>query len=225
MKKEDSIVWCISGNIGSGKETIAKIICDSLGLAFLEEPWRESLCLPLFYQDKTFWGGYTQLEMLFRRFKQHSQAQESGYFNRCIMERCVLDDRFVFAKTLYESSLMPEAVWSLYQEWADKFFGMLRRPSLFIYIRSTPELCYEMVHKKRGRIIEVQGGDGVSLEYLRSLHDRQESWLAGPKEPVTGSPIFVVDRNKIDPEHNSEDRKSLVQSIKMLEDFVPVTLG
>lgn len=63
---------------------------------------------------------------------------------------------------------------SIYDSWFDPVVSTLPGliPDGFIYLRASPDTCHQRM-KSRKR--EEEGG--VSLEYLRDLHEKHESWL------------------------------------------------
>ncbi|GJW03516.1 deoxynucleoside kinase [Tanacetum coccineum] len=69
---------------------------------------------------------------------------------------------------------MNEMEFSIYDSWFDPVVSSLPGliPDAFIYLRASPDTCHKrMMLRKRAE----EGG--VSLEYLRDLHEKHESWL------------------------------------------------
>jgi len=61
---------------------------------------------------------------------------------------------------------------------------------LIVYIRSDPGLLQERI-QRRGRAEE----EGLSLEYLETLHEKHEQWLVRGKHPRP-APVEVIDGNQ-----------------------------
>lgn len=63
---------------------------------------------------------------------------------------------------------------SIYDSWFDPVVSVLPGliPDGFIYLRASPDTCHKRM-KLRKRTEE----GGVSLDYLRDLHEKHESWL------------------------------------------------
>jgi deoxyadenosine/deoxycytidine kinase len=57
-----------------------------------------------------------------------------------------------------------------------------------VYLRSSPELCYERIQRRK-RPEE----SSVSLDYVQKLHESYEHWLLHTKTPA---PVLVIDVNK-----------------------------
>lgn len=80
----------------------------------------------------------------------------------------------VFVRAVHEANWMNEMEISIYDSWFDPVVSTLPGliPDGFIYLRASPDTCHKrMMLRKR----EEEGG--VSLEYLRDLHEKHESWL------------------------------------------------
>nr|CAD1842024.1 unnamed protein product [Ananas comosus var. bracteatus] len=91
-----------------------------------------------------------------------------------LMERSVFSDRMVFVRAVHEANWMNEMEISIYDSWFDPVVSSLPGliPDGFIYLRASPDTCHKrMMLRKRAE----EGG--VSLDYLRGLHEKHESWL------------------------------------------------
>lgn len=80
----------------------------------------------------------------------------------------------VFVRAVHEANWMNEMEISIYDSWFDPVVSTLPGliPDGFIYLRASPDTCHKrMMLRKRAE----EGG--VSLEYLRDLHEKHESWL------------------------------------------------
>lgn len=60
-----------------------------------------------------------------------------------------------------------------------------------VYLRSSPETAYERT-VARNRSEE----SGISLEYLKQLHDAHERWLMSNDERFNTIPVVVLDADK-----------------------------
>lgn len=77
-------------------------------------------------------------------------------------------------RAVHEAKWMNEMEISIYDSWFDPVVSSLPGliPDGFIYLRASPDTCHKrMMLRKR----EEEGG--VSLDYLRDLHEKHESWL------------------------------------------------
>ncbi|MED6132733.1 hypothetical protein PIB30_021558 [Stylosanthes scabra] len=80
----------------------------------------------------------------------------------------------VFVRAVHEANWMNEMEISIYDSWFDPVVSSLPGliPDGFIYLRASPDTCHKRM-KLRKRAEE----GGVSLDYLRDLHEKHESWL------------------------------------------------
>lgn len=80
----------------------------------------------------------------------------------------------VFVRAVHEANWMNEMEISIYDSWFDPVVSCLPGliPDGFIYLRATPDTCH-----KRMQLRKRTEEGGVSLDYLRGLHEKHESWL------------------------------------------------
>ncbi|PKA57348.1 hypothetical protein AXF42_Ash013535 [Apostasia shenzhenica] len=85
-----------------------------------------------------------------------------------------IGEPLVFVRAVHEAKWMNEMEISIYDSWFDPVVSSLPGlvPDGFIYLRASPDTCHKrMMLRKR----EEEGG--VTLDYLRDLHEKHESWL------------------------------------------------
>lgn len=86
-------------------------------------------------------------------------------------------------RAVHEAKWMSEMEISIYDSWFDPVVSSLPGlvPDAFIYLRASPDTCHKrMMHRKRAE----EGG--VSIDYLRGLHEKHESWLFPSKSGSHG---------------------------------------
>jgi deoxyadenosine/deoxycytidine kinase len=102
--------------------------------------------------------------------------------------------------------------WSIYKEW----FGWLveaytKKPSGFIYLRTTPDVCYTRI-QKRSRCEE----SSIPLSYLEALHSRHEEWLINKHDvlpSLVNVPVLILDCTK-EFETDSAARAIMLQQVE-----------
>lgn len=104
-------------------------------------------------------------------------------------------------RAVHEAKWMNEMEISIYDSWFDPFVSSLPGlvPDAFVYLRASPDTCHKrMLLRKRAE----EGG--VTLDYLRDLHEKHESWLLPSKreEPTlhAAQPHGVLSVSKL-PHH------------------------
>ena len=82
--------------------------------------------------------------------------------------------------------------WGLYQECFDWLvLNFSHKTSGFIYLKTTPEKCFERL-KKRNRTEEA----AVPFDYLQNLHEKHEQWLIGKQDVahyLRDIPVLVLE--------------------------------
>jgi deoxyadenosine/deoxycytidine kinase len=90
------------------------------------------------------------------------------------IERSIWSDKNVFAKNCFESGMMSEIEYMLYEKW---FSWLEKNLSIgdyqFIYLRCSPETSFARM-KERNRNEET----GVSLDYITQIHNQHEIWMS-----------------------------------------------
>ncbi|XVF73969.1 hypothetical protein PTKIN_Ptkin13bG0023600 [Pterospermum kingtungense] len=180
------LTFCVEGNISVGKTTfLQRIANETLELRHLVEIVPEPIdkwqnvgpdhfnILDAFYAEPQRYA-YTFQNYVFVTRVIQERESAGGIKPLRLMERSVFSDRMVFVRAVHEASWMNEMEISIYDSWFDPVVSCLPGliPDGFIYLRASPDTCHKrMLLRKR----EEEGG--VSLNYLRDLHEKHESWL------------------------------------------------
>ncbi|XP_022949254.1 uncharacterized protein LOC111452665 [Cucurbita moschata] len=180
------ITFCVEGNISVGKTTfLQRIANETLELRDLVEVVPEPIdkwqdigpdhfnILDAFYAEPERYA-YTFQNYVFVTRVMQERESSGGIKPLRLMERSVFSDRMVFVRAVHEANWMNEMEISIYDSWFDPVVSTLPGliPDGFIYLRASPDTCHKRM-KLRKRTEE----GGVSLEYLRDLHEKHESWL------------------------------------------------
>ena len=160
----------VAGNIGVGKSTLVRMLCEHLGWQPFYEPVSENPYLADFYQDMRSWAFQSQIFFLTRRLRSHQQllVQPASV----IQDRSVYEDAEVFACNLYRQGAMSDRDYHSYRELYEVLVDFLPPPDLVIYLRaSSSTLLYRIAN--RGRDYERQ----ITATYLEQLNQLYESWI------------------------------------------------
>lgn len=180
------LTFCVEGNISVGKTTfLQRIANETLELRDLVEVVPEPInkwqdvgpdhfnILDAFYAEPQRYA-YTFQNYVFVTRVMQERESAGGIKPLRLMERSVFSDRMVFVRAVHEAKWMNEMEISIYDSWFDPVVSTLPGliPDGFIYLRASPDTCHKrMMMRKRAE----EGG--VSLDYLRGLHEKHESWL------------------------------------------------
>lgn len=180
------LTFCVEGNISVGKSTfLQRIANETLELRDLVEVVPEPIgkwqdigpdhfnILDAFYSEPERYA-YTFQNYVFVTRVMQERESSGGIKPLRLMERSVFSDRMVFVRAVHEAKWMNEMEISIYDSWFDPVVSTLPGliPDGFIYLRASPDTCHK---RMMGRRRSEEGG--VSLDYLRGLHEKHESWL------------------------------------------------
>ena len=177
-RKQQQWVY-IEGSIGVGKSTLIQHLRQHISDAqFCDEPvhlWEQvkqdgKNILELFYEDPARWSFTFQWLAMITRHEEERKCTAPLVFS----ERSVGADRHVFASHLRDTGMIGDAEWSVYCQWFDRLAQLLGvKEQRIIYLRASPEECLARI-RARNR----PGEENITLEYLRAIHHKHESWLA-----------------------------------------------
>jgi len=167
-----AFIISIEGNIGSGKSTYLSYLkkyCSNK-IIFVKEPvedWEQirdretnETMLQKFYKDQNKYSFSFQMMAFISRFSILRETVRQNPSAIIITERCLYTDKYVFAKMLFEMKNIEDVNYQIYNKWFEEF--ALEFPiNKIIYIRATPEKCFERI-QKRNRIGESE----IPLDYL-----------------------------------------------------------
>lgn len=177
----------VSGNIGSGKSTLTRMLAERYGLRPVYEPYTDNPYLEDFYRDMRRYSFHSQVYFLSRRLEQHLNLVTGARY--VIQDRTVFEDANIFARNLYESGQMEERDWATYRGLYEGILPALRLPDLLIHIdASLPTLQSRIA--QRGRSYEQT----IPEAYLGGLNRLYDSWVAG----FDACPVVRVPGDQLD---------------------------
>ncbi|MBI5842793.1 MAG: deoxynucleoside kinase [Chloroflexi bacterium] len=177
----------IAGNIGVGKSTLVKMLCDEMEWEPFYEPVTENPYLADFYKDMSAWSFHSQVFFLTHRLRSHFQL--ASHPNSVIQDRSVYEDAEIFAQNLFRQGHITPRDYQTYRELYETAVQFLPPPDLVIYLRaSVPTLLNRIT--RRGRDYERK----IAPEYLNSLNNLYESWI----ENFTLCPVLAVPADDLD---------------------------
>ncbi|MCO5582181.1 hypothetical protein L7F22_036071 [Adiantum nelumboides] len=180
------LTFCVEGNISVGKTTfLHRVTNEAIELRDLVEIVPEPVAkwqdvgpehfniLDAFYAEPQRYA-YTFQNYVFITRLMQEQESAGGLKPLRLMERSVFSDRMVFVRAVHEAKWMNEMEISIYDSWFNPVVSVLPGlvPDGFIYLRASPDTCH-----KRLQMRKRSEEQGVTLEYLRGLHEKHEQWL------------------------------------------------
>jgi len=162
----------ISGNIGSGKTTLAEKLSKHYGWTPLYESVDHNPYLRDFYEDMTRWAFHLQIYFLNSRFRQINKIRT--HEKTIVQDRTIYEDAHIFAANLRKSKHISERDYQSYLDIFNSMINFVQPPDLLIYLRADiPKLVRQI--QKRGRDFEY----AMRLDYLKNLNEHYETWIGG----------------------------------------------
>ncbi len=193
----------VAGNMGSGKSSLVKWLCQQFDLAPFFEPHDENPYLADFYGDMKRWAFSSQLFFLVQRYKIHRNIEALG--RPVVQDRTLYEDAEIFAAWHRKKGNIDERDWATYTDLYETLRRDLRPPDLMIYLRCSTKTLVKRI-KMRGRAYE----QAIPTEYLRALDGLYEDWFA----KYDLSPTMVIESDQIDYVTKLFDRSALLDAIR-----------
>ena len=205
-----TIVWeCVktyvvlAGNIGAGKSTLVRMMCDRLGWEPYYEPVAENPYLEDFYRDMNRWAFHSQVFFLTHRAQAHHALLD--YPRPVVQDRSFYEDAEVFARAQHQRGALSDRDWASYLELYGILTALLAPPDLVVYLRaSVPTLRRRIA--QRGRGMEA----GITDGYLGELNALYEDWIA----VFNRAPVLVVPSDRLDFVTDSEDLQTIIRTVQ-----------
>ena len=177
----------IAGNIGVGKSTLVKMLCDEMGWDPFYEPVADNPYLADFYANMAAWSFHSQVFFLSHRLRAHFQLAQHS--NSVIQDRSVYEDAEIFAANLYRQGHIQERDYNTYRELYETATQFLPPPDLVIYLRASVPTLLKRI-SLRGRDYERT----IAPEYLESLNSLYENWI----DNFVLCPVLAVPADDLD---------------------------
>ncbi|PID88016.1 MAG: deoxynucleoside kinase [Bacteroidia bacterium] len=202
MNKKDTKHIVISGNIGSGKTTLTKLLAKHYHWESRLDKVDDNPYLSDFYEDMRRWAFSLQVYFLHSRFNTVLDIQQSG--QSVIQDRSIYEDAYIFAPNLHEMGLMSSRDFKSYSDLFDLMAKLVQPPDLLIYLRTEVAQLVKQI-QNRGRQYESR----IRLDYLAGLNERYEAWIA----EYTAGPIIILDVANNNFSENPEALSAVIDKI------------
>ncbi len=190
----------ITGNIGAGKTTLAKMLADHYGWEVLFEAVEGNPYLKSFYEDMPRWSFNLQIYFLNSRFEQVQKIRKMHY-KTVVQDRTIYEDAFIFARNLHDSGLMSDQDYDSYFLLFQTITNAVPPPDLTIYLQAdVPKLVSQI--KKRGRDFEMN----MNQSYLENLNVLYEDFA----QHYDHGKIVTINVNDLDYAANEADFQKII---------------
>ena len=189
------IFVAVAGNIGTGKTTLSEMLAKHFKWDAHFESVSDNPYLADFYTDMKRWSFPLQVYFMTHRVKAHQFITDGT--SSAIQDRTIYEDANIFARNLFEQSLMEERDYQNYLEVYKVVTSALQPPDLMIYLRKSLLRLQEQI-KKRGRDYEQD----MPADYLSNLNRPiMIEWIDGYS---IGKKV-VIESDQLDFVANSQD--------------------
>lgn len=168
----------IIGNMASGKTTMTKIFAEKLNFTPFYESFRNNPFLPKYYQKPQEYSLESQLFFLLEKTRQAKQIKNKLLNNSVIQDSHLLEDVYMYGKTLEKNGDLPKDEADLYFGLVDLIVPNLPQVNLFIYLKVPIEILESRI-KQRVADEERPYESRVDVSYLKQLQESLEGWVSG----------------------------------------------
>ena len=177
----------IAGNIGVGKSTLVRMLCEKLKWQPFYEPVVENPYLADFYQNMAAWSFPSQVFFLAHRL--HIHLQLADHPGSTVLDRSIYEDAEIFAYNLFLQGHFSQRDYTTYRSLYHSLVEFLRPPDLLIYLRASVPTLQERI-TQRSRDYELS----ISPDYLARLNTLYENWISS----FTLCPVLTIPADDLD---------------------------
>ena len=192
----------ISGNIGSGKTTLTRLLSRHYGWEARYEQVDHNPYLEDYYRDIRRWSFNLEVYFLKERFRDLLAITKAGH--TVLQDRSIFEGVYVFMANNKAMGHLSDRDYDTYMELFEQMMQVAKLPDLMIYLRaSVPHLVANI--QKRGRDYE----QAMQLEYLENLNLRYEHFIAHQYK----GRVMTIDVDRLDFLGNKRDFGQFVDRI------------
>ena len=192
----------ISGNIGSGKTSLTKLLAQRYGWEPRYEVVADNPYLGDYYKDIRRWSFCLETFFLKERFRDVLDIAHSE--RDIVQDRRIFEGVHVFASNNKAMGNMDDRDYATFMELFEQMTSIVPMPDLMIYLRaSVPHLVRNI--QKRGRDYE----QSIPINYLKGLNERYEDFVY----KKYGGRVLTIDVDGLDFLNNPMDLKIVTDKI------------
>ncbi len=183
----------IEGVIGVGKTTLARLLQPRLDTNLLLEVFEENPFLSRFYTDRARYAFQTQIFFLLSRYYQQNRNVPALLAeNKHLISDYTFEKDALFASiNLHGDEL--EMYYRVHEALAEKMIP----PTLIVYLRASTDTLMQRI-TLRDRPYERN----MERAYIDQLNQAYDQFFLSDSRKT---PVLVIDSNKLDFVHNSQD--------------------
>jgi deoxyguanosine kinase len=186
----------IEGVIGVGKTTLARLLQPGFEASLLLEVFEENPFLSDFYQDRERYAFQTQIFFLLSRYHQQRRVVADVLSSG---KNLIAD--YTFEKdALFAGINLKGDELDMYHKVHEALAEKVVVPDLIVYLRADTDILMQRI-AFRDRPYERN----MERAYIHELNQAYDNFFADSQ--VRRSPVLVIDTDRLDYVHNTEDLK------------------
>ena len=138
---------CVSGNLGSGKTTLAKNLGALLGWQVVPTSSYDGSYLIDLFSNPSRWAFEAQSAFLLHKFRHIANALK--HERPFIVDRSMSEDVHVFCKYFHVNNLMEARSYELLSNLYQILAPQIELPAITIFCQSSAEVCQERALKRK----------------------------------------------------------------------------
>lgn len=186
---------CVTGNIGSGKSTLVRLLARSFNSSYaVPEQFEENRFLEPFLKDQPRWGFTSAVHYYLDYALAYANATRDGGDNYRFIDAGIMTNRMVYGRYMLGEHKMTPEEYAFYEtlcEVINKAYAV-PLPDAYVFVEASPRTCYERM-LKRGWEYQVANISFQYIETLQPYFDGFKEWVA-----ARGLPILLMDSEKTD---------------------------
>lgn len=211
---------CVAGNVGSGKTTLAKVLCRGLGLTYVPQRRPNPSYLNDLFAIPERWAFESQVAFLMAKAASLFSSAAAGL--SVVLDRSISEDVQVFARLFHERGQMSNRAYETYLQVASLALRSLPPPTLLIFCSCDAAECENRVLGRGQRDFEKL----YPKDHIKHLGQMYEEWLS----TFDQCPVFILDTRGSDIRQSeiqrevTEDVRSILRNGILSESVVQLPL-
>ncbi|MGH7998785.1 MAG: deoxynucleoside kinase [Brasilonema sp.] len=192
----------ITGNVGTGKTSLTKILTQKTGWKPMFEPIDCNPYLIEFYQDMSRWSFHSNTSFLSHHAYRHLSLLATSI--SIVQDRSIYEHGEIFAFNAYRQGFMTKRDWDLYSTLYATLKQLLPKPNLIIYLYASIPTLINRINQRNLAFDRFTKSD-----YISQLNELYESWI----QKIDVCPVLFINTEKIDFLNNEKQINFLFKQI------------
>ena len=210
------MIIAVSGNVGSGKTTLARYLSKEYGFIYVPQKRLEYDLINDFFNDIE--GKFFPAQVSFLLSKARELQELDLAHNNIVIDRSLLEDIEVFARLWIENKKIDPKIVQLYRYTAEYIKSSVSSPTLYIICKCPADISLSRIEQRKKRSFEEK----YPPNHVQML-ERYYSELTFDNE----TPFVIIDTTYYDFTKNSDLEficKEIFDRIKATQDPVQLSL-